>query len=235
MCAIDFNSDLGEGLTTDAAVMESVTSANIACGAHAGDDQTMARTIALAVERGIAVGAHPGYPDRENFGRMPLVMDDDALAQSVAQQIERLVAVAVPAGARVRHVKAHGALYNQGERDDHIAGVIASAVGGYDRRLVLVCTPMSAMARAAARIGLRVAREGFCDRRYEPDGTLRPRSKEGALITDPLDASTQALALAARGDIDTVCVHGDTPGAAVIARRVRAVLEDAGYELKPFA
>lgn len=221
-------------MTTDAEVMASVTSANVACGAHAGDPETMARIVALAKERGIVVGAHPGYPDRENFGRVALQMDEDELARSIVEQIERLVALAAPAGLRVRYVKAHGALYNQGERDAHIADVIASAVGGYDRRMILVCTPTSAMARAAARLGLRLAREGFCDRRYEPDGTLRPRSKPGALITEPWDAAAQALSLAGRGDVDTLCVHGDTPGAPAIARRVRVALEDAGYEVRPF-
>lgn len=232
---IDLNSDLGEGMATDAEMMESVSSANVACGAHAGDDATMARTILLAKEHGVVVGAHPSYPDRENFGRTALAMDDDDLARSLVEQIERLAAVTLPAGLRLRHVKAHGALYNQGERDDHVADVIASTIGGYDRRLILVCTPISAMARAATRLGLRVAREGFCDRRYEPDGTLRSRAKEGALITDPWDAATQALSLAQRGDVDTLCVHGDTPGAPAIARRVRATLEDAGFEVTPFA
>lgn len=234
MRGIDLNADLGEGMTTDAEVMASVSSANVACGAHAGDADTMARLVGLARQRGIAIGAHPGYPDRENFGRVAMPMDEDDLARTIVEQIEALVAVAAPAGLRVRYVKAHGALYNQGERDDHLAGVIASAVGGYDRRLVLVCTPTSAMARAASRLGLRVAREAFADRRYEPDGTLRPRSRAGALITEPWDAAAQALALAGRGDVDTVCVHGDTPGAPAIARRVRVALEDAGYEVRPF-
>jgi UPF0271 protein len=232
--AIDLNSDLGEGLATDAAVMASVTSANVACGAHAGDPETMARTVALAKERGVAVGAHPGYPDRENFGRKPLPLSDGELMRSVADQIAALRDIASKAGMNAAYVKAHGALYNQGERDEHVAGLLAGAVAGLDRSLVLVCTPASAMARAAKARGLRVAREGFCDRRYEPDGTLRPRSKAGALITDPYDAATQALWLAQRGDVDTLCVHGDTPDAAAIARRVRAMLEDAGFELRPF-
>ncbi len=235
MRPIDLNSDLGEGVPHDAEVMEWITSANVACGAHAGDDDTMSRTIALAKARGVALGAHPGYPDKANFGRAPLAMDDNDLARSIAEQIERLVRQAAPSGLRVRYVKAHGALYNQGERDDHIADVMAAAVGGYDRRLILVCTPISAMARAAQRLGLRIAREGFCDRRYEPDGTLRSRAKPNALITESHEAAAQALALAGRGDLDTLCVHGDTPGAAAIARRVRAMLEDAGYEVRPFS
>ena len=222
-------------MTTDADVMASVTSANIACGAHAGDRDTMTRTVAVAKEKGVAVGAHPGYADRENFGRKPLRMKDVELVKSVADQIALLRDLARDAGVRIGYVKAHGALYNQGERDERIAGLVADAVARVDRALVLVCTPTSAMARVAKARGLRVAREGFCDRRYEPDGTLRPRSKAGALISDPYDAATQALWLAQRGDVDTLCVHGDTPEAPAIARRVRAMLEDAGFELRPFA
>jgi UPF0271 protein len=233
--AIDLNSDLGEGMTTDADVMAFVTSANVACGAHAGDVPTMEQTIALALENGVAVGAHPGYPDRANFGRKALRLRDDELVASVADQIGLLRDVATKAGVGVGYVKAHGALYNQGETDERVARLLAEAVGSVDRALVLVCTPTSAMARVAKAQGLRVAREGFCDRRYEPDGTLRPRSRPGAIISDPYDAATQALWLAQRGDVDTLCVHGDTPDAPAIARRVRAMLEDAGFELRPFA
>ena len=235
MRAIDLNSDLGEGMTTDADVMAFVTSANVACGAHAGDVPTMEQTIALALENGVAVGAHPGYPDRANFGRKALRLRDDELVASVADQIGLLRDVATKAGVGVGYVKAHGALYNQGETDERVARLLAEAVGSVDRALVLVCTPTSAMARVAKAQGLRVAREGFCDRRYEPDGTLRPRSRPGAIISDPYDAATQALWLAQRGDVDTLCVHGDTPDAPAIARRVRAMLEDAGFELRPFA
>src|SRR3989442_7681498 len=185
MRPIDLNSDLGEGMTTDAEVMDSITSANVACGAHAGDEATMARTVALAKERGLTLGAHPGYPDRENFGRTPLRMDDEDLARSIVEQIERLVTVAAPAGLRVRYVKAHGALYNHGERDDHAAGVIASAVGGYDRRLVLVCTPTSAMARAASPLRLPAAPRGFFQRPYQPARTLPSRAQARAPLPPP--------------------------------------------------
>jgi UPF0271 protein len=235
MRAIDLNADLGEGMTTDAAVMAAITSANVACGAHAGDVPTMTRTIALAKENGVAVGAHPGYADRANFGRKRLKLADADLVANIADQIGLLRDVATKAGVEIRYVKAHGALYNQGETDERIARLIADAVASVDRALVLVCTPTSAMARMAKARGLRVAREGFCDRRYEPDGTLRPRSKPGALISDPYDAATQALWLAQRGDVDTLCVHGDTPDAPAIARRVRAMLEDAGFELRSFS
>ena len=235
MRAIDLNSDLGEDMPTDEAVMASITSANIACGAHAGSIDTMSRTVALAKANGVAVGAHPGYADRENFGRKPLALADHALVRSICDQIAALREVAAKADVAVRYVKAHGALYNQGERDERIASLIAEAVAAAEGDLVLVCTPASAMGRAAKKLRLRIAREGFADRRYEPDGTLRPRSQEGAVITDPYDAAEQALWLAQRGDVDTLCVHGDTPDAAAIARRVRAMLEDAGFDLRPFA
>ena len=234
MRAIDLNSDLGEGQPTDAAVMASITSANVACGAHAGDVDTIRRTVALAKEKNVAVGAHPGYADRENFGRKPLRIAGAELVRSVAEQIGLVRDIAAKDGVTVRYVKPHGALYNQGETNERIASLIADAIFAVDRSLVLVCTPTSAMASIARSRRLRVSREGFCDRRYEPDGTLRPRAKAGALITDPLDAATQALALAARGDVDSLCVHGDTPGAPAIARRVRVMLEDAGFEVRPF-
>lgn len=231
--AIDLSSDLGEGMTTDAEVMASITSANVACGGHAGDAETMARTLALAVERGVAVGAHPSYPDREHFGRVALELPDEVLRVALLSQLQALREAAHAHRVPVRHVKAHGALYNRSERDEHLADVLASTVAEFDARLALVCTPGSAMARRAPAHGLRVLAEGFCDRAYEPDGTLRPRSRPGALITDPWAAAQQALALAQRGDVDTLCVHGDTPGAPEIARRVRTVLEDAGYRVAP--
>lgn len=235
MPAIDLNSDLGEGMATDAEVMASVSSANVACGGHAGDRESMARTIALALARGVAVGAHPSYPDRDNFGRKVLDLPAELLRQAILAQLRALAEVAEAEGAVLRHVKAHGALYNRGERDPAVADVLASAVAEHDARLVLLCPPGSAMTERARAHGLRVAREGFCDRAYEPDGTLRPRSKPGALLTDPADAAAQALALARRGEYDSLCVHGDTPGAPAIARRARGALEGAGFEIHPFA
>ncbi len=233
MRSIDLNSDLGEGMATDAEVMRHVSSANVACGAHAGDVDTMARTIALARDRGVAVGAHPSYPDRENFGRVAMVLAPGQLRASILEQLRALSDIAAREDVPVRHVKAHGALYNQGERDAGIADVIAEAVAEHDPMLLLVCTPGSPMAERARARGLRVAREGFCDRAYEPDGTLRPRSRPGALLTEPREAAAQARLLARRGDIDTLCVHGDTPGAPEIARAVRAALEEAGFRVAP--
>lgn len=244
MVQIDLNSDLGEGSGADALVMPLVTSVNIACGAHAGDEATMDATVRLALAHRVAIGAHPGYRDRENFGRLPLDIPAEALRVDVRTQIEALRIVAERAGARVTHVKAHGALYNQGERDDAVAGTIARAVAEVDPQLVLVAPPGSAMARAAEHAGLRLAREGFIDRAYEADGTLRSRRLPGALITDPAAAAAQALSFAIDGgviaqggrflplEVDTLCVHGDTPGAASILRAVRAALVAEGIAVR---
>ena len=246
MRSIDLNSDLGEGAGGDEEVMPHVTSANVACGAHAGDDATIRRTIELALRHSAAIGAHPGYRDLANFGRVALEMAPDALKADLVAQLETLRAIAQAAGAKIAHVKAHGALYNQGERHEGIATTIVEAVRSFDEDLVLFAPPGSAMAAVAGWLGLRVAREGFADRAYEPDGTLRPRRLPGAVHTDPAIAAAQALRLARDGRVgtfdggeirlavDTICVHGDTPGAAAIARAVRAALEGAGIEVKAF-
>jgi len=233
---VDLNSDLGEGAGSDEEIMASITSANIACGAHAGDLETMKRTVALAQRHGVAIGAHPGYRDRENFGRVAIDLPRAALFADLVAQIETLQSVADEAGARMTHVKAHGALYNKGERDPEVAAVIAGAVQAVGSDLTLYASPRSAMHAAARAVGLRVAREGFADRAYEPDGTLRSRKLPGSVHTDPAVAAAQALALA-RGtgvrasdgsllalEVDTICVHGDTPNAAAIARAVRQAL-----------
>ena len=230
--SIDLNSDLGEGAGADAEVMPLVTTANIACGAHAGDELTMDATVRLALRHGAAIGAHPGYRDRESFGRVPLEISADELCADLIVQIETLRAIAGRAGAVVTHVKAHGALYNRAERDDGVAETIAGAVSEADARLVVVAPAGSAMARAAAAAGLRLAREGFIDRAYEADGTLRSRRLSGALITEPVAAAAQAVSLARDGvvrahdgsflelEVDTLCVHGDTPGAPGLLRAV---------------
>lgn len=243
---IDLNSDLGEGAGADAELMPLITTANIACGAHAGDDETMEATVRLALGRGVAIGAHPGYRDRESFGRVPLEIATDELRGDLLSQIEALRAVARRAGAAVTHVKAHGALYNGAERDRGLAETIASAVSAADPTLTVVAPAGSAMAAAAAAAGLRLAREAFIDRAYEPDGTLRPRRLAGALLTDPAAAAQQALSLVRDGRVrahdgsflpieaDTLCVHGDTPGAAAILRAVRAALVAEGIALRAF-
>lgn len=246
--SIDFNSDLGEGAGTDMAIMPLVTSVNIACGGHAGNENTMRTTVELAMRHRVAIGAHPGYPDRERFGRVPMDMPARELIESVRRQVDSLVGVASRMGARVTHVKAHGALYNQGERDATIARNIIfgvqAATGGHE--LVIVAPPGSAMLQEASEMRMRVAREGFVDRAYEADGTLQSRSIAGSVLTDPADAVRQALSFVKDGGVravdgsflklavDTLCVHGDTPGATDIARAVRDALAKAKVKVAPF-
>src|SRR2546423_13208800 len=229
------------------ALMPLITSVNIACGGHAGNENTMRTTVELAMHHGVAIGAHPGYPDRERFGRVPMDISARELIESIRRQIDALVGVASRMGARVTHVTAHGALYNQGERDGRVARNIIfgiqAATGGHD--LVIVAPPGSAMVEEASRMGMKVAREGFVDRAYEADGTLQSRSIAGSVLTDPADAVRQALSFARDGGVaavdgtflnlavDTLCVHGDTPGAPEIAQAVRDAFARAQGEVKP--
>ena len=246
--SIDFNSDLGEGAGTDMALMPLISSANIACGGHAGNENTMRTTIELAMRNKVAIGAHPGYPDRERFGRVALDIPPRELIESVRRQLDSLIGTASRMGARVTHVKAHGALYNQAERDATIARniifAIQAAAGGHD--LVVVAPPGSAMLEEASGMGMKVAREGFVDRAYEADGTLQSRSIAGSVLTDPADAVRQALSFVKDGGVtaidgsflklvvDTLCVHGDTPGAPEIARAVRDAFAKAKVKVAPF-
>lgn len=246
MRSIDLNCDLGEGAGHDAELMRLVTSANIACGGHAGDERTMRETVELALRHGVAIGAHPGYPDRANFGRLPVAMGSLALIEEVAGQVRALAEIALAGGASLAHVKAHGAMYNQAERDPAIASAIASGI--YDdargASLIVFAPPGSAMLEHARAMDLRVAREGFVDRAYEPDGTLRSRRLAGAVHTDPLTAAAQAVSFVREGgvrafdgsfmrlEVDTLCVHGDTAGAPVIAAAVREALAREGIEVR---
>lgn len=244
MRTIDLNCDLGEGAGTEAALLPLISSVNIACGAHAGDEATMRSTVIEAVAHGVRVGAHPGYRDPERFGRHPLDLPAASLAADLRAQIVALGAVAARVGVGLTHVKAHGALYNQGERNEPIAQLIADTVAEVDPALAVVATPGSAMARAAARAGLRLVREGFIDRAYEPDGTLRSRALPGALLLDPEAAAAQALGFVERGGVratdgtflaiavDTLCLHGDSPGAPGIALAVRAAFDRAGIAVR---
>lgn len=240
MRAVDLNSDLGEGAGTEPELMPLITSANIACAAHAGDERTMRDAVRLAREHGAAVGAHPGYRDRENFGRSALTVPADELARDIAVQIAALGAVAAAEGVPLAHVKVHGALYNTAQHDPAVAGAIVAAVRDTDPALLLFVFPGSALERAARAAGLAVAREGFIDRTYEPDGTLRSRRLDGALVLDPAAAARQAVAFLRDGGVraadgtflalpvDTLCVHGDTPGAPAIVRAARTALVAAG-------
>ena len=223
---IDLNCDMGEleDAQYEAALMEYVTSANIACGGHAGDEASMERTARLALARGVRMGAHPGYPDRANFGRVEMPMPAAEIELAVRRQIERLDAVVRSLGGRIVHVKPHGALYNVAVRNTEVARAIAGAVAAWDPRVTLFGLAGSAMLDVGREMGLAVAAEAFADRRYEPDGTLRSRKFADALITDPHEAAAQALRFARGGQVQTICVHGDTPGAVDILKVCREAL-----------
>lgn len=228
--------------------MPLISSANIACGGHAGNDNSMRTTVELALRNKVAIGAHPGYPDREHFGRVAMDIPARELIESIRRQLDSLISIAGRMGGRVTHVKAHGALYNQGERDAAIARSIIfgvqAATGGHE--LVIVAPPGSAMLDEAQGMGMKVAREGFVDRAYEPDGTLQSRSIAGSVLSHPAEAVRQALSFVKDGgvtaidgsflklQVDTLCVHGDTPGAADIARAVRDALNSAKVKVAPF-
>lgn len=247
---MDLNCDLGESfgaytVGNDAAIMPLVTSANIACGFHAGDPQVMARTVRLAIQHDVAIGAHPGLPDLVGFGRRALAATPDEIENDVLYQIGALAAFARAAGASLAHVKPHGALYNLAATRSPIADAIARAVARFDAHLILVGQPNSALEHAAREYHLRFAREGFADRAYNRDGTLRSRGEPGALITDPRRAAEQALQMARtqtlttpEGEtipmpVETLCVHGDSPDAVEILRAVRDVLEKNGVHIAP--
>jgi len=224
---IDLNCDMGEldDAGHEAALMEYITSANIACGGHAGDEATMERTARFAMARGVRIGAHPSYPDRANFGRLEMAMSETAIEATVRDQIERLEHVVRKLGGTLTHVKPHGALYNVAARDPQVARAIGAGVAAWNPQAVLFGLAGSAALDVWRSMGLQVAAEAFADRRYEPDGSLRSRKFADALITDPLEAAQQALRFAREGAAQTLCVHGDTPGAVAILRACRQALE----------
>jgi 5-oxoprolinase (ATP-hydrolysing) subunit A len=272
MKRIDLNCDMGElpeaiADGTQEALLRSITSANVACGGHAGDERTMSTTIEQALRAGVAVGAHPGYPDRENFGRLELKMSPEAVANSIYVQVQALAKVAAACGAKLVHVKPHGALYNQAVKSRELAEAIAQGVAKAAGRssaaknatpchpersegsaflpnLVLVGLAGSPMLEVFRKAGFVVAAEAFADRRYEPDGTLRSRKFENALIRDPAEAAKQALSIAERGIVtahdgtevklsaQTICIHGDTPGSVQIAAAVGSTLCAAGVKVR---
>jgi UPF0271 protein len=223
---IDLNCDMGEleDAQHEAALMEFITSANIACGGHAGDEATMERTTRLALERGIRIGAHPGYPDRANFGRIEMPMSAAEIEATVREQIERLDAVVRRLGGEIVHVKPHGALYNVAVRNEAVARAIAAGIAQWNPKTTVFGLAGSPMLDWWRQMGFAVAAEGFADRRYEPDGTLRSRKFPDALITDPQAAAAQAVRLAREGVAQTICVHGDTPGAVEILKACRKAL-----------
>jgi 5-oxoprolinase (ATP-hydrolysing) subunit A len=243
---IDLNVDCGEGLDdVDAAILPLVTSANVACGGHEGDARTMARTVELASRHGVAVGAHPGYPDREGFGRRPMSMSAEELEAEVVRQVAALDAVARGVGTRLRHVKPHGALYNLCARDALVAGSVAAAVRRAGEGLVLVGLAGSHLLEAGRVLGLEVAAEGFADRAYEMDGSLRSRSLPDAVHGDPSRVASQAVSIVRDGRAPlgggrwvavhaaTLCLHGDHPHAVTNAAAVREALAAAGIAVVP--
>jgi UPF0271 protein len=250
MKRVDLNCDMGElpEMLADGsqeALMKFVTSANVACGGHAGDEAMMRATIEQALRNGVAVGAHPGYEDRENFGRVELNLSVDEIRDSVYRQVMALAKVAEKCGAAVVHVKPHGALYNQGAQDAGIARAIAEGVRQWRQDVAMVGLAGSVMLQEFRAEGFHTAAEGFADRRYERDGTLRARKFRDALLDAPEQAAEQAVSIAeGRGvlnregavvavEAQTICIHGDKPGAERIAQAVRRALEAAGVEVKP--
>jgi UPF0271 protein len=252
MKRIDLNCDMGElpqaiADGTQESLMPSFTSINVACGGHAGDAQTMQATIVQALRWKLAVGAHPGYPDRANFGRVELNLSPEAIADSVYQQVRALAEIAERNGVSLTHVKPHGALYNQAVHNRQLAKAIAKGVARWKTNIVLVGLAGSPMLDVFRDAGFPVAAEAFADRRYESDGTLRSRKHEDALIHDPAEAARQALNIVEQGFVlafdgsevavsaQTICIHGDTPGAPQIAIAVAQTLRQSGVKLAPLS
>ena len=241
----DLNADLGEGAATDEALLAIITSANIACGGHAGDAETMRRTVRLARARGVGVGAHPSYPDREGFGRRVITMPPEHLTEVLAGQIQVLGDIAEAEGVRLQHVKAHGALYNLAVGDGTVAEAIGRAMLSVDPALIAVALAGAAMGEVFVRLGLRVLHEAFVDRGYTATRTLVSRDRPGALITDPVEAGARAVRMVRSGLVSsvdgddvhvlaqTLCVHADTPGSPAIAAAARRALEAAGVRVVP--
>jgi UPF0271 protein len=250
LTSIDLNSDLGESfgrwtLGSDTELMKVITSANVACGYHAGDPGVMRATVRLARDAGVAVGAHPGLPDLAGFGRRNMAVSAEEVEDMVLYQVGALAAIAAAEGVRLQHVKAHGALYNMAVKDRGLADAIVRAVRAFDAKLVLFALPGSGLEAAATALGLRVAREGFADRAYEADGSLTPRTRPGAVIHTPADVIGRAVRMARDGivratngsdipmRVDTICTHGDTPASHELTRQLRAALEADGILVAP--
>lgn len=233
--SIDLNADAGESVELirngqQEAILMKMSSVNVSCGAHAGDAMTARLTMEQALRYGVAVGAHPSYPDRENFGRVELAMPPAALVGSVHAQLSALAGVAKAVGARIVHVKPHGALYNVAARDARVAKAIAEGVRLWRRDVALFALADSVSAEVYRAEGFRVVEEGFADRAYLPDGSLMPRTRKGAVLTDPEAAARQAVAIA--DVVDSICLHSDSPGAMKMAHVIRQRLEQAGYVIQ---
>jgi UPF0271 protein len=248
---IDLNADVGEAppgelRAAEIAILPYLTSVNIACGGHAGDDESMHELVTAAAAAGVSIGAHPGYPDREGLGRRNQQLSPSDVTALVRSQISRLAEIAAAHSVAIAHVKPHGALYNQAAMDQVLAGAVAEGVRQSGDELWLVALAGSHLADAADALGLRVAQEAFADRAYRPDGTLVPRSEQGAVRHEADAVVAQALSIAIRHrvqladgrtlaiDADTLCLHGDTPGAAELGRRIRVAFSEAGVDVAPF-
>jgi len=242
--SVDLNADLGEGSGHDAELFELISSANIATGFHAGDSDTMHAAISAAMQHGVAVGAHPSFFDRENFGRKELKMPNEEVFDAVAYQLGIFQAIASALGVRPNHVKPHGALYNMAVRDEKLADAIARGIESVDPKLILFAPDNTELARAGETHGVQIAREIFADRNYLNDGWLVPRTRPDALLRDPKEAAERVLRMLREGkvrsvegrDVDvrgeTICVHGDTPGAVEFARELRTQLEREGVGIR---
>lgn len=250
MKMIDLNSDVGESFGAfekgcDRSVLESVNSANIACGFHAGDPGVMKRTMSLCKQMGVTPGAHPGYPDMQGFGRRDMSASTEEIEGYVLYQLGALDAFARAEGLKLRHVKPHGALYNRAAKDEAAALAIIRALLAYDKDLILVGLANSPMLDLGKRAGLKVAAEGFADRAYNPDGTLVPRTVQGSVIHNKEEVVERAARMATEGvvlgvdgtpirlDITTICLHGDTEGAAMLAKEIRKAIEGLGVRTAP--
>jgi 5-oxoprolinase (ATP-hydrolysing) subunit A len=248
--SIDLSCDLGEASSERELAVEDelwplITSANIACGGHFGDEATMSRAVSMALRHGVNVGAHPSYPDRDGFGRRSLDMKKELLRDSLVGQLRALKAITTASGARVTHVKPHGALYNDAHTNEPLAAVILDAIEDYGEPIAAVCAPRSAMERLAQIRGVPVVREGFGDRRYEASGALVSRSRPNALLLDPGEAAAQARAIVSANRVqsvegewidlavDTICIHSDMPSSPLRLRAIRAAIEREGVGFRP--
>ena len=252
MSRIDLNCDMGESfgaytMGNDIAILDYVNSANIACGFHAGDPPTIRKTVKAALEKGVSVGAHPGFPDLQGFGRRSMAVTAAEACDMVLYQIGAVAAFAQAFGGKLTHVKAHGALYTMAAKDRRLADAIAKATHDFDSRLVMFGLAGSAMIDAAEQAGLRAASEVFADRTYQDDGSLTPRSQPNAMIEDENVSIAQVKRMVTEGAVrsvsgndvrvraDTLCIHGDQPNALAFAKRIRGELERAGIEVKPLS
>ncbi len=243
---IDLNCDMGEGMANDANLMPLISSVNIACGFHAGDEDTMRRTIELALQHHVSIGAHPGFPDRKNFGRTEMDFPEEDIVSIVSEQVYQLLDLVFAMGGKLKHVKPHGALYNMSAKNYSLAAAIANAVYEIDEQLILFGLSGSVSIQAAKDIGLQTASEVFADRTYQDDGSLTPRKQPNALITNDKDAEQQVLQMILQNEVtslngktvplccNTICMHGDGEHAVTFATKINQLLQKHQIDLRSF-